>query len=353
MDLNTNTVLITGASGWLGMNLVHALVNGLKDCDAYRIPQTDLKIRCLIPATLDATRLRSFSESLTTLEGDIRNVSDVQRFCHQQKGAVLFHLAGVIHPKRVSEFNEINVMGTENVIKAAIGGGIRRVVVMSSNSPCGCNPHPDHQFDEESAYHPYMGYGQSKMVMEQSVERLTQQAEIESVILRAPWFYGPFQPDRQTLFFKMIREGKFPIVGDGMNLRSMVYIDNLCQGLLLAATQGPAQASKYWIADKHPYSMNEIAATVERLLSEEFHLPCSLRRLRLPGLMSEVAGWADAMIQGVGYYHQKIHVLSEMNKTIVCLISKAERELGYNPRVELEEGMRRSITSLIDLKVAI
>jgi nucleoside-diphosphate-sugar epimerase len=45
----------------------------------------------------------------------------------------------------------------------------------------------------------------------------------------------------------------------------------------------------------------------------------------------------------MGLYHQKIHVLSEMNKTIACSIDKARRELGYAPVVELEEGMRRSL----------
>ena len=45
----------------------------------------------------------------------------------------------------------------------------------------------------------------------------------------------------------------------------------------------------------------------------------------------------------MGFYHQKIHVLSEMNKTIACSIEKAQRELGYNPPVALEEGMRRSL----------
>ena len=48
-------------------------------------------------------------------------------------------------------------------------------------------------------------------------------------------------------------------------------------------------------------------------------------------------------LQALGFYHQKIHVLSEMNKTIACSVAKAERELGYNPTVALEEGMRRSL----------
>jgi len=65
--------------------------------------------------------------------------------------------------------------------------------------------------------------------------------------------------------------------------------------------------------------------------------------LRLPGLASSIAFAADAALQAIGLYHQKIHVLSEMNKTIACSVAKAERALNYQPTVELEEGMRRSL----------
>ena len=51
----------------------------------------------------------------------------------------------------------------------------------------------------------------------------------------------------------------------------------------------------------------------------------------------------DTALQGLGLYHQKIHVLSEMDKTIACSVAKAEKELGYDPAIELEEGMRRSL----------
>ena len=51
----------------------------------------------------------------------------------------------------------------------------------------------------------------------------------------------------------------------------------------------------------------------------------------------------DATLQRFGLYQQKIHVLSEMNKTIACSIDKAVRVLGYDPKVGLEEGMRRSL----------
>jgi len=235
----------------------------------------------------------------------------------------------------------VNVAGTTNLVDAAIAAGVKRAVIVSSNSPCGCNPHLDHLFDELSPYHPYMNYGKSKMKMELAVKE--RQGRIETVIIRTPWFYGPNQPPRQTLFFQMVRDGKAPIVGNGENLRSMSYTENLCQGLLLAAMNEKASGQVYWIADKRPYSMNEVIDTIERLLENEFGQKCAHKRMRLPGFASEIAFMVDGTLQAAGIYHQKIHVLSEMNKSIACSVARAEKELGYRPTVALEEGMRRSM----------
>jgi nucleoside-diphosphate-sugar epimerase len=188
-----------------------------------------------------------------------------------------------------------------------------------------------------------MHYGRSKMLMEQAVTAYHRAGRVETVIIRAPWFYGPNQPPRQSLFFRMIRDGKGPLVGGGDNRRSMAYVDSLCQGLILAAATDAANGRTYWIADERPYAMREIIDTVERLLKTEFGQKCAHRRMRLPGLASEVAWVVDKTLQGLGLYHQKVHVLSEMNKTIACSIEKAKAELGYRPMVDLEEGMRRSL----------
>ena len=186
------------------------------------------------------------------------------------------------------------------------------------------------------------------MLMEQAVQEAQAQGKIETVILRPCWFYGPDQPARQTTFFKMIQNGKAPIIGDGGNLRSMVYIDNLVQALLLSSYVPAASGQAYWIADRRPYSMMEITDTVERLMEQEFKLPVSRKRLRLPGFACTMAGWGDSLIQAAGLYQQKVHVLSEMDKTIACSIDKAARELGYLPDIELEEGMRRSLAWCIE-----
>jgi len=343
MNFNANQVLVTGAAGWLGSRLVRALATGLPDYPQIGMPCSELRIRCLILPGQDASALRNLGNQVEILEGDVRIPADCERFCSGAKDAILFHTAGIIHPRRVVEFQSINVLGCRNVLQAASEAGAARAVVVSSNSPCGGNPHPDHLFDELSPYRPYMQYGRSKMQMEAVAQEFQALGKIDTVIVRPPWFYGPHQPARQTLFFSMIRDGKAPIVGSGENLRSMSYVDNLCCGLILAALAHKARGQIYWIADERPYSMNEIVDTIERLLEREFSHRCLHKRLRLPGLASRVAYGVDFLLQSFGLYHQKIHVLSEMNKTIACSIAKAKRDLGYHPVIDLEEGMRRSL----------
>jgi nucleoside-diphosphate-sugar epimerase len=341
-------VLVTGAAGWLGRRLVDVLANGLTDDERFALPKPGLRIRALDLPAAAASTVAPTTANVEDLTGDIRNLADCQRLCADAAGAVLIHTAGIIHPKKVGEFYAINLEGTRNLLNAAIAAGVKRAVIVSSNSPIGCNPTRGHLFDESAPYNPYMGYGRSKMLMEQMVAEFQKAGKIETVIVRPPWFYGPFQPPRQGLFFRMIRDGKAPIVGDGGNLRSMAYIDNLCQGLLLAASVDKAAGQTYWIADRRPYPMNEIVDTIEKLLEEEFKVPCAHKRMRLPSIASTVARVIDKNLQRVGMYHQKMHVLSEMNQNIACSVKKAEQELGYRPTVELKEGMRRSLQWMKD-----
>jgi nucleoside-diphosphate-sugar epimerase len=336
--------LITGVPGWLGTRLVRVLITGLPEVPSLREVDPPRRVRCLVLPGSDVSEIRTISERIEIFEGDLRNFEAMKAFCKGADGATLFHCAGVIHPARwVREFFEVNVAGTRNLLQAAADAGVRRVVVVSSNSPIGTNPHRNHVFTESSPYNPYMGYGRSKMLMEEVVREYQSRNKLETVIIRPPWFYGPDQPPRQTLFFKMIKKGTVPLVGDGENRRSMAYVDNICQGLLLSEQSPLANGQTYWIADRRPYTMNEIVDTIERLLEVEFGIPVVHKRLRLPNIIGEVAWFLDRLLQSIGLYHQKIHVLSEMNKNIVCSSLKAQKELGYDPKIDLEEGMRRSI----------
>jgi len=348
----SNLALVTGAPGWLGTRLVATLTQGLPDVPEFA-EACPRALRCLVLPGSDASRLRDQSgpdgAKPQLIAGDLRDPSSVAEFCANAEGATLFHCAGVVHPARSTrELHAANADGTRTLLEAAEEAGVRRAIVVSSNSPIGTNPSRDELFDEDSPYNPYMEYGRSKVRMEQAVAEIGARGRLETVVIRPPWFYGPDQPPRQTLFFNMIRTGKMPIVGGGENLRSMAYIDNICQGLLLCEAVDAAKGRTYWIADRKPYTNNEIVDTVERLMRDEFGFEVSGKRMRLPGLVSEIAWLIDKSLQSVTLYQQKIHVLSEMNKNIACSIARAERELGYSPRIDLEEGMRRSIRWCVD-----
>ncbi|MDB6055279.1 MAG: NAD-dependent epimerase/dehydratase [Verrucomicrobiales bacterium] len=332
-------LLVTGAAGWLGLNLLQKI----SDLPPGSRPR---QVTCLVLPGQDTEAIRRILPSITIIEGDVRNFSDCQRFCEGKPSGILIHTAGIIHPKKVSDFYDINLLGCENLLNAAVNQKLGRAVIVSSNSPCGCNPHPDHLFDEASPYNPYMHYGRSKMQMELAVQRISAKNPLKTVIIRAPWFYGPHQPARQTLFFKMIRDGKAPVVGNGENLRSMANTSKLGESLLLAAASDKAPGQIYWIADSRPYSMLEIIGTIESLL-EEAGIKCAHKRMKLPGVASDIAYVVDKCLQAVGLYHQKFHVLSEMNKTIACNVQKAVTELGYEPATSLHEGMRASIKSCL------
>lgn len=344
--------LVTGALGWCGKRLVRLLATGF-ECPSLASMPRPTRIRCGILPGQDGAELRALGPAVEVVEGDVRLDSDCRRLVAGMEGGVVIHAAGIIHPRRVREFFEINHEGARRLVEASAAAGLSRGVVVSSNSPIGCNPHCDHVFDERSPYHPYMGYGRSKMAMEQSLAAIHAAGRIEVVIVRPPWFYGPDQPPRQTLFFQMVRDGKAPIVGDGTNRRSMAYVDNLAQGLVLAAATAGTTGQTYWIADARPYAMNEIVDTIERVMEQDFGIAVAHKRLRLPNLASTVARAVDASLQAVGLYNQKIHVLSEMNQTIACDVGKARRELGYEPTISLEEGMRRSIQDMLDRGVTL
>ena len=212
--MSKNLILVTGGLGWLGRRMVKLIFNkeyGNPLLDAYITGETE--VRCLIMPGQDERELTAISDRISVVKGDVRNYADCERFTQGADGAVLIHIAGIIHPGKVKEFYDINLEGTKNMLRAAQAHHLSRIVIMSSNSPVGNNPFPDHVFDEESPYHPYMNYGRSKMLMELEVKKAQAGGLIGTVIIRAPWFYGPDQPDRQTLFFTMIKDGKGPIVG--------------------------------------------------------------------------------------------------------------------------------------------
>jgi nucleoside-diphosphate-sugar epimerase len=327
--------VVTGASGWLGRNLVRALV------------AQDRSVRALVPEAGDAAILGVVSPRIETVVGDVRDPADLDSLFAGVSDATVFHAAAVIHPATVRDFFDVNVGGTELTVDAARRAGVERFVHVSSNSPFGANARPTDRFTEDSPFDPYMGYGRSKLEAEQIVGRAAQRGDLETVVIRAPWFYGPYQPDRQSQWFKAVRRGRFPLVGDGSQQRSMVFTDHLVQGLLRAEATPAAAGRAYWIADVEPYELRTILATVREALAAEGQA-VSGGQPRIPRLAGVVAERVDGLLQSRGRYSQAIHVLGELKDTIACDVTRARTELGYDPQTSLLDGMRASIRWCLD-----
>lgn len=324
-------VLVTGAPGWLGSSLVEALTQG------FRSGNVDQKPEPVRIVSLPGTDARALTRT-GTVEVSTADLRDRRLPDGLFDGIdTVFHCAGVIHAKRIKDLYAINVDATRNLLDAAIAAKVRRFVFVSSNSPAGLNASPTQLMVEDDPPRPYLNYGLSKLQSEWLVNDAQRAGRIETVIVRPCWFYGPNQPLRQTTFFKMIKKGHPPIVGKGDNLRSMSYVDNTVQGMLLARDVAKAAGETYWITDKRPYSFIEILETVGKLLG------VSIRPRYLPGVTGDVARLADSLLQMTGLYNQEMHVLGELGESIAVSIDKARRELGYQPEIDLEEGMRRSI----------
>ena len=346
-------ILLTGVPGWLGNRLLEIL---METADDAAVPDNLIKqfsgadISCLVLPDQNLSTFQRYNNgNIHFHRGDLTVKDSLSGFMDGAEGSTLFHLAGLIHPKKkVNEIWDVNVNGSKNLLDSAIEKEVRKIVIISSNSPIGCNPNRNHIFNEESPYNPYMAYGKSKMKLEQMIEDYNTRFDVDITVIRPCWFYGPNQPQRQSVFFNMIKNGKAPLVGDGGNRRSMSYVDNTCQAILLAAVKPEARGQTYWVADEEPYTMKEIIDTVGQVLKEDFGFSVIDGYFRLPSFASEIALLVDRMMQGIGSYNQKIHVLSEMNKNIACSISKAKRELGYNPMISLKDGMRRSVAWCID-----
>ena len=321
-------IFTTGAPGWLGTRCVELVSKKEMKCQ-----KNDYSLRCLALEGFDVSQLKAFGADI--VYGDITKRDSLK---NTMNGCdYVIHMAGIIHPNKLQEVHTINYLGTKNILEEAINAGVKRIVYISSNSPAGFSK-KGQLFSEQDPPKPYMEYGKSKYLAEQAIKEAVKLGKIEAVIIRPCWFYGPGQPDRQTTFFKMIKSGSPVLFGDGSNLRSVSYIDNIVQGIILALEKDGINGETYWIADERPYSTLEIYRTIAELFGVK-----ELRPKRIPGFSSYAFEIIDGILQTFGLYVKEIHVAGEMSRNIACNVEKAKKELGYKPEISLKEGMKRSI----------
>ena len=159
-----DATVVTGAAGWLGSALMAALT---AEGSRWARPGT---VRALVTNRVEGARLQALSSTIEPVIGDVTDHASLAPLFAGLDGVVdVIHTAGVIHPRRTADFGRINAGGTAAIVDLARKHDARRFVHVSSNSPFGMNAHPSDRFRNAEPYHPYYGYGQSKMEAELAV----------------------------------------------------------------------------------------------------------------------------------------------------------------------------------------
>lgn len=298
-------VLITGGAGFLGSNLANRLVS-----DGHTV---------LVLDDLTAGDPRRLAPEVLFTRG---NVKDVPRlWTLLQDVDCVYHLAARVRvPESIyypGDYNDVNVGGTVCVMEAMRDTGVRRVVFASSGALYG--EQAQQPIAEDRPPNPNSPYGVSKIAAEYYVATLGALYDIETVSLRIFNAYGPGQdlpPSHPPVIPQLLKQaqvgGSLVIFGDGSQTRDFVYVDDVVEALVLAATAGDVNRAVINIGSGQGVSINELAAKVAQVTGKRVNV---LHNQAQPGGVSR----------------------------LVADVTRAQQLLGWTPRTDLEQGLRLTL----------
>lgn len=325
--------LVTGAGGFIGRHLTaHLLSRGdaVRALDRHSAAESGEDLRPS-PDGLGAP------VRLEWLTGDLREPGVAAAAVRGVE--VVYHLASAHLAIGVPDHHywSVNVDGAVGLFRAARAAGARRFVYVSSvgvYGPLGARP-----ADEESPCAPATVYERTKHAAELALAAEAAGARSgnpELVIVRPAWTYGPGCP-RTTRLFRAIARRRFLMVGRGETRRHPIAVEDLCDGLVLAATVPAAAGRTYILAGDEVVTLRDLVGAIARTLGVE---PPALR---LPtALVAPVATLAEGIGRLLGteppisrrslvFFTQHYHYDT----------SRARRELGFAPKVPLAAGLVR------------
>lgn len=315
-------VLVTGGTGFTGKALVRRLIE-----TGHQVVALDCK------EGLKTREIREWGAEVVL--GSVTDMDVVRRAV--DGAVVVHHVAAAFREMDVPErhYYEVNVEGTRNVLQAALDAGVRKVVCCST---CGVHGNVDHPpAGEDAPIQPADYYQRTKWEAE-PVAREFFERGLRTTILRPAAIYGPGDPERFYLIFKRVASGTFPMFGNGRTLYHPLYIDNLVDAFLLAMEDGKGDGEAYLIADEQYLEIEDLVRRVGRALGIEVKVPhYPVWPVVVAGHIVEKAckpfGINPPIFpRRVDWYRQ--------NRAF--RIDKARRELGYQPRVGIDEGLRRT-----------
>jgi len=311
--------LVTGASGFIGKHLVRTLIEQGRD------------VRCLVRKGSDTQYLQDLEVEL--FYGELLDKDSLKDIAKDVN--IVYHLAGEIYSNRCRDFYRVNLDGTRNLVEVCCSEKIKRFVFLSSIAAVGPNRTHGILLNEQSPCKPIDAYGRSKLQAEQLLIHSLEKYVFPVVIVRAPTVYGPLGKSKiLKKILDQIRSGHFITLGNGNNLRSMCYIDNLIQGLIAVERSNDSLGEIYFISDKKAHIYKEIFQKI----SEQFGV--RLEEMHLPGWLGWICGFAFKFLSMTGFYSLPLYMAWHMVLDMACDISKAREQLKYIPPIEFDEGLK-------------
>lgn len=313
--------MITGGNGLVGRQLVTALM------------QRGDSVRALVLPTEDVTWLEK--RNVAVYRGDIR---EPDTLAASLRGVdTVFHLAamqGVWRP--IEEYYAVNVIGTENVCRAAMSAGARRIVHVSSWTIYGMSH--SRPLTEDMPPAPWRDpYWITKAQGDLLVQRMIASDHLPAVIIRPGTIFGPGDRLNFGRIADKLCSGKSIIIGSGDNALPLVYVADVVQGLLLCADADQAQGQVYNITNDHPLSQKLFLHAIAKRLDARrplLHIPYHVAYA--------VAFGAERAARAMRSEHPMVtrHGIALYGTDNRHSIHKARDELGYTPQVSLPEGVQ-------------
>jgi nucleoside-diphosphate-sugar epimerase len=311
--------LVTGGTGFIGSHLTEALI------------EKGVQVRCLRRKTSDLKWLKGLP--IEFVRGDCNDKSSLGEAVRGVDW--VFHLAGVTKAIKKETYFEVNGSGTENLIHACLENNPRLQKFIYVSSQAAAGPSRNECYKKESdPCEPLSYYGRSKRVGEEWV--LAYARELPVLILRPCAVYGPRDKD-VFAFFKCLSRRINPCpTGPDQHL-SLCYVQDIVQGILLAAETQTKSGEIIFLSDGNDYRMEGIGDIVAQAMG------ITAVRIRVPKQM--ILGIA-CFSEYISAFLRKPSLLNKdkaeemIQKDWVCDITKAKELLGFKPMFPLSEGAK-------------
>jgi nucleoside-diphosphate-sugar epimerase len=315
-------VLITGGTGFIGSRLaLRCLAEGH---EVAVLGQENTDAESSNRRHLEAQGAEVITASVTDRERLFAVMQGIER---------VYHLAAAQHEANVPDqhFWEVNVTGTQHLLDASVKAGVKRFIHGSTIGVYGAAS--SGIIDEQSPLQPDNIYGETKLEGEKRV--LRQRDQLPVVIVRISETYGPGDY-RLLKLFKAIQKRVFLMVGNGQNVHHLIYIDDLVEGLILAATVTSAVGETFVLAGKETLTTDEMVATIAAQLGTQ------IPRWRAPlPLLQAAATVLEKSLQPLGIQpplHRRR--LDFFRKSFVISPDKSDKLLGFVPQWRFKDGVR-------------